>query len=133
MRIVMFIMLAALLCSGKTFAALEWHLQQPLELKQAPLAMVSSADGKRLYVLGDQGLIEVFNAQGRREAEIQVPFKAEGLDISADGKSLYLKEAGKKRLQVIALEERFTIPLAGSPSRGAADAAVAVVVFSDFQ
>ena len=133
MRIVMFVVLAALFGTGQAFAALEWQLQKPLELKQTPLAMVSSSDGKRLYVLGDQGSIEVFNAQGRRETQIPVPFKAEGLDISADGKNLYLKEAGKKRLQVIALEERFTIPQGGSPSKGAADAAVAVVVFSDFQ
>lgn len=133
MRIVMFVVLAVLLGAGQASAALEWQLQKPLELKQSPLAMVSSPDGKRLYVLGEQGRIEVFNAQGRRETEIPIPFKAEGLDISADGKRLYLKEAGKKRLQVIALEERFTIPLGGSPSKGAADAAVAVVVFSDFQ
>jgi len=126
-------MLALLLASGQAYADLEWQMQKPLELSQTPLATVSSPDGKRLYVLGDQGRIEVYDALGRRETTIEIPFKAERLDITADGKRLYLSEAGKKRLQVIELAERYAIPLGNSPFKGPADAAVSVVVFSDFQ
>ncbi|PLY02015.1 MAG: hypothetical protein C0624_09465 [Desulfuromonas sp.] len=130
---ILVIALGLLLAGGYANAALEWQLQQPLALEEAPVATVSSPDGKRLYVLGEKGNIEVYDARGRLETVIEVPFKAEGLDISADGKRLFLNEAGKKRLQVISLAERYTIPLGDSPFRGPADASVAVVVFSDFQ
>ena len=64
---------------------------------------------------------------------IEIPFRAESLAVSADGKRLYLQESDSRRLQVLQLQERHTIPVGPSPTRGPADAAVAVVVFSDFQ
>jgi len=127
------VLFSLLLMASNACAVLEWQLKEPLQLEQAPLATVSSPDGKRLYVLGEKGNIEVYNALGRRETVIEIPFKAESLDISSDGKRLYLGEAGKKRLQVIVLEERYSIPQGNSPFKGPADAAVSVVVFSDFQ
>jgi len=127
------ILLVFLLMAVNAQAALEWQFGSPLELKQKPLDTVSSPDGKRLFVLEAEGVVEVFDAQGKREAEIAIPFKAESLAISADGKNLYLREAGSRRLQVLELAERFAIPFADSPVRGGAAAAVAVVVFSDFQ
>ncbi len=129
-----FLLLAALvLVAAQAQAALEWNVGQPLELGQAPLDAVSSPDGKRLFVLGANGVVEVFDAQGKREAEIAIPFKAESLSLSADGRRLYLRESGTRRLQVLELAERYTIPLGDAPFRGGAEAAVAVVVFSDFQ
>lgn len=128
------LLLAALvLVTTQAQAALEWNIGKPLELGQEPLAAVSSPDGKRLYVLGASGRVEVYDSQGRREAEIGLPFKAENLSLSADGRRLYFRESGTRRLQVLELAERYSIPLEGSPFRGGADAAVAVVVFSDFQ
>lgn len=127
------LLVSLLLLSTNAYAALEWQLDKPLELQQAPLASVSSSDGQRLYVLGAEGAIEVFTADGKRETVIELPFKAESLAISADGRRLFLREADKKELQVLKLQERYTIPQGNSPFMGPAEAAVSVVVFSDFQ
>lgn len=114
-------------------AALEWSVGPDLVLDSEPLAMVAADDGKRLFVLTAEKKVQVFTEDGRKEAEIPLDFQAETLALSKDGKRLLLGDREGKRIRQIAFQKRFSIPVTGAPFKGAADAAVAVVVFSDFQ
>ena len=114
-------------------AAIEWSAGPQLTLGDEPVAIVEAADGQRLFVLTKKGSVLVLTADGRREAEIPLGFKADSISLSADGSRLLLGERATRTIHTLALEERYRIPLGGSPFKGEAAAAVAVVVFSDFQ
>ena len=122
-----------LLTLGPSMAALEWGLEQDIPLAAGARDFAEAPDGSRLYVLTGQGTIQVLDQNGRVEATIPGPFTADRLDVSRDGSKLYLGGEGQNKLQVISLADRFEIDVTGSPFKGDAAAAVAVVVFSDFQ
>ena len=122
-----------LLLAGPSVAAFEWWMNQSIPLAADARDFTEAPDGSRLYVLTGQGTIQVLDQNGQVEATIPGPFTADRLQVSSDGSKLYLGGEGQKRLQVISLADRFDIDLTGSPFKGDAAAAVAVVVFSDFQ
>ena len=122
-----------LMFTGQALAALEWTLDQTIPLTTGALDVAESPDGKRLYVLTGEGTILVLDPSGRVETIIPGHFNANRLQVNRDGSKLFLAGEGQKSLQVISLAERVEIDLAGSPFKGDAAAAVAVVVFSDFQ
>jgi hypothetical protein len=119
--------------TGQALAALEWIVEKSIPLTAGARDVVEAPDGKRLYVLTEQGTILVLDQKGQVEATIPGPFTADRLSVGKDGKKLYLGGKGQKTLQVVSLAERYQIDVAGSPFKGDAAAAVAVVVFSDFQ
>lgn len=129
------VLLAAclLLAAGDCLAAFEWNKEASIPLTANARDFAESPDGERLFVLTGEGTILVLDRDGRVEATIPGPFTADRLSVSHDGSKLYLGGKGQDQLQVISLSERFIIDIAGSPFKGDAAAAVAVVVFSDFQ
>jgi len=122
-----------LVLAGQALATLEWTLDQTIPLTMGARDVAESPDGKRLYVLTGEGSILVLDPRGRVETTIPGPFNANRLQISRDGSKLFLAGEGQKSLRVISLAERVEIDLTDSPFKGNAAAAVAVVVFSDFQ
>jgi DNA-binding beta-propeller fold protein YncE len=122
-----------LMLTGQAVAALEWTLDQSIPLTTGARDVAESPDGKRLYVLTGEGTILVLDPDGRVEMSIPGPFNANRLKVNRDGSKLFLAGEKQKSLQVISLSERVEIDLTGSPFKGDEAAAVAVVVFSDFQ
>ena len=116
-----------------TFAGLEWSVDDAIPLAEEAVASAQAPDGSRLFVLTKSGKILVLDPSGKLNATIDGPFNAESMSVSNDGKKLYLAGKGEKKLQVISLLDRFDIPVGNSPVKGDIAAAVAVVVFSDFQ
>lgn len=122
-----------LMLTGEALADLEWRVEKPYTLTAGVRDVVEAPDGKRLYVLTEQGAVLVLDQKGQVEATIPGPFTADRLSVGKDGKKLYLGGMGEKSLQVVSLVDRYQIDVAGSPFKGDAAAAVTVVVFSDFQ
>jgi len=122
-----------LMITGPAWAGLEWAPGPELKLAGEPLDMVESADGQRLFVLTGEGKVVVLGRNGAQEAEIPLGFQADSITLSKDGNRLLLGDREGKRIRVLDLDERFTLPTAERPFRGPAEAAVTVVVFSDFQ
>ena len=132
-RLSLSIVMVSLLSVTHLFAALEWSVDAAIPLGDAALDVAESSDGQRLFVLTKSGKILILNPNGQVESTIRGPFTADRLSISNDGKRLFLSGKGQKQLQVVSLIDRFDIPVGKSPVKGDSAAAVAVVVFSDFQ
>ena len=132
-KLSLFLVMVHLLSVTHLFAALEWSIDTAIPLGDAALDVAESSDGQRLFVLTKSGKILILNPNGKVESTISGPFSADRLSVSNDGKRLFLAGKGQKQLQVVSLLDRFDIPVGDSPVKGDIAAAVAVVVFSDFQ
>ncbi len=132
-RVVLLAALLFLFSSSLACAALEWSIDPAVQLGDEAVDSAAAPDGSRLFVLTRTGKILVLDATGKVESTINGSFKAESVTVSPDGKRLYLTGKGEKKVQIISLFDRFSIPVGESPVKGDSAAAVTVAVFSDFQ
>ena len=134
MRRILFLVLA-LVTAGTpvTATTVEWQIQQTMTLKEAPLDMVVSPDGRYIYVLAADGSILMYDEDGTLQDTIAIGQPADGLQIDPSGDRLLVTSRDSKILRVVALEFIRQIDVTGSPFEGPANAPVVIVVFSDFQ
>jgi DNA-binding beta-propeller fold protein YncE len=134
MRRILFSVLGLLIAAAPVGATtVEWQIQQTLTLKEAPLDMVVSPDGRYIYVLAADGNILMYSADGTLNDTIVIGQPADHLQIDPSGERLLVSSHDSKMLRVVALEFIRQIDVTGSPFKGAANAPVVIAVFSDFQ
>ncbi|PLX98297.1 MAG: hypothetical protein C0623_13315 [Desulfuromonas sp.] len=112
-------------------AEVEWQVNGNLKLDSDPIDMTTSADGQRVFVLQENGKIQVLDAWGRPQESLDLDFAAEKIAVSPDGERLILNKG--KEVQLVSLEFIKKIDISGSPFKGPDDAKVVVAVYSDFQ
>lgn len=118
---------------GDAKATVEWKNQKSLPLSAVPRQVMISPDGRMVYVLAQGGIVFIYSAEGRLEDTINVGEAVDSIAVSPDGNTLLLADRLKKSVEVIKLDFIYEINSSGSPSKGPQDAAVAIVVFSDFE
>lgn len=103
----------------------------PISVKN-PKQIITSGDGKRLYVLTDTGDVHLFGLRGDSQGSVNV-----GTDVTniiAHGPNiLLLQRTNAQEMEVVSLDPVVTISTDGSPTIGPADAPVKIVVFDDFE
>jgi hypothetical protein len=92
-----------------------------------------SPDGRKIFVLTDQGKIIVYSANGEQEASVEVGTHVDKIRIGPGGDILFTGSRTNKAVQVFALDFIQNIDVANSPFKGPADAPVVIAVFDDFQ
>lgn len=103
-----------------------------LKLTGEAADLVVSADGKRVFVLQTDGMLQVFSIQGQLEGTVEVGNDV--TNITAQGESLLLlTRKGKPEVDYLLIDVIQKIATAGSPRLGKADAPVEIIVFDDFQ
>jgi DNA-binding beta-propeller fold protein YncE len=90
-------------------------------------------DGRRIYVLTDQGEILVYSSTQNVEAKIDVGQHVDQLKLGPRGETLILTSSENKTVQVITLDFIQKINTTGAPFKGAEEAPVVIAVFDDFQ
>jgi hypothetical protein len=113
--------------------AVEMTLLKTLKLEAAPIDLAVSADGRRIFVLTDQGKIIVYSANGEEEATIDVGAQVDKIQVGPRGDIIFCNSRQNKTLQVFAVDFIQNIDISGSPFKGPADAPVVIAVFDDFQ
>ena len=115
-------------------AAIEWQAGAPLKTTAAPVAVATSADGSRTFVLVEGGKVQIFDNTGNLRDTI------EGLDqnlnhitCDGDGKRIIVSSRKDNLALPIDISYRFPFDYTDSPVQGKADAPVVLVLFSDFQ
>lgn len=129
----------AVLTLGLVLAAVAANAEMQVELqKRQPLGktvldIAQSVSDGRLFVLLEGGTVQIFSANGQVQERFQADPDVTTLEVSPDGKMLYLGNAKRNELQFIELSNVYDLPVNDSATKGPADAPVTIVLFDDFQ
>lgn len=111
----------------------EWKPAMELKLPEKAKDFAYSLDGKYAFVLAESNQVLVYDQNGELQGRIPVDAGVSDIAIAPLGQFLYLLDSNKNILSALAVDFMFDINTAGSPFKGAADAPVAIAVFSDFE
>ena len=114
-------------------ASVEWNVLSTMQLEAAPINVAVSPDGKRIFVLTEQGQILIYSSAGQLIDKIDVGNHFDQVTVAAKGAHLILNSRKNKSVQVITLDFIQNINISGSPFKGPEDATVVVAVFDDFE
>lgn len=118
---------------GPSQASVEWNIKQMLKLERPPLDIAVGLSGKWIYVLTDEGNLEIYAPNGRLEDTVSVGKHIEGLRVSPWEGKLILTSKSEKTVQLLSLSFIQKINTQGSPVRGNPNAKVEIITFDDFQ
>jgi DNA-binding beta-propeller fold protein YncE len=112
----------------------ELQIHKTMEIDAEPVDVSLSPDGKRLFVLTDNGDLLIYSSStGKLANKIEVGQQVDQITVGPGGEVLILKSRKNKTVQVITLDFIQKINVSGSPFKGSENAAVAVAVFNDFE
>ena len=114
-------------------ASVEWDVEKTLQLKSEPIDVAVSPDGRRIFVLNDQGQILIYSSAGSFMDKIDVGTHFDHITVIPRGDKLILNSRKKKSVQVITLDFIQDINVSGSPFKGSENAPVVVAIFDDFE
>ena len=119
-------------------AAVEGRINNTFSVKDSPLDIAVSIDGKWIFVLVEGGKVRVFSPDGKLNDEIQVDPSMDRIDVTGlaaaklrDKIVLSSRKTGK--VQEILFDFVMEINTSGSPSSGPVEAPVVLALFTDFQ
>jgi len=128
----MVILLLFALVSPLYAATVDVKTMKNVPLTTTPLDVAATADGKRLYVLGDDGVVQIYSMAGQLLGDFKVGSEVTG--ITPQGPDyLLLEKSGSKELTLVSLEISESIAIGNSPTLGPVNAPVSIVVFDDFE
>jgi hypothetical protein len=118
-------------------AAVEWDVEQTLQLKSEPIDVAVSPDGRQdgrqIFVLDELGQILIYSSAGAFLDKIVVGKQFDHVTVSPRGDQLILNSRKKKTVQVITLDFIQDINVSGSPFKGPESAPVVIAIFDDFE
>jgi predicted DsbA family dithiol-disulfide isomerase len=126
-------LLTGLVASPSSHAEVEMTIARTLNLAEAPVDTAMSAGGKYIFVLTDKGTVLVYAPDGKLSDTIPVDKSVDSIKAGPREEILLLVSSKSKTVQFAVLEFVQEINTSGSPFKGAADAPVTIVIFTDFQ
>ena len=119
--------------NGFAAGSVEWNILKTLQLEATPIDVALSPDGRRIFVLTEQGEVVIYSSAAKVEAKIDVGKHVDQIKLGARGSTLILKSGENKTVQIVTLDFIQKINVSGAPFKGPEDAAVVIAVFDDFQ
>jgi len=119
--------------TGLASDTVEWNVYQTLQLDATPIDMAISSDGRRIFVLTDQGEILVYSSATNIEATLNVGKNVDQIKTGPQEDTLILRSAKDKTVQIVTLDFVQKINVSDSPFKGPENAAVVIAAFDDFQ
>ena len=127
------VLVTVLTTASWVFAAVEINLQKTLKTDGVPVDMVVSQDGDLTFVLTDNGKVLIYDRIGKLTDTVEIGPHIDQIEIGPNGQRLFAASRQNKTVEIITLDFIRQINTQGSPSKGPLEAAVVIVVFSDFQ
>lgn len=127
------LMFALVLIAVSVCAEMQIELFKRQPLGKTPLDVAQSVSDGRLFVLLEGGAVQILSADGEIEERFQADKDTTSLEVSPDGKRLYLGNAKRNELQFIDLSIVYNLPVNNSATKGPEKAPVTITVFDDFQ
>ncbi|MCD6294831.1 MAG: hypothetical protein J7M20_07905 [Deltaproteobacteria bacterium] len=129
----LFIMIMFFSTVSTPFAGVKMDFQHKLTVDNPPLDVVTTPDGKYIFVLTNKGNLSVFDQNGALQNKIHVGDQVDQIKMDPQGNRLFITSRSGKTIQIIALDFFVEINTADAPFKGPRDAPVVFAVFSDFQ
>jgi hypothetical protein len=114
-------------------AEVEWTLHKTFKTQHPPRDMETSVNGKWGFILTEQGEILIYASNGMLRDTIDVGDSIDSIKAGPREDILFLSSRKDSTVQLITLEFIQNVNVSESPSKGPADAPIAIAVFSDFQ
>ena len=130
LTIIFFLISITSLCASE---AVEWKILKTLKLEATPIDVAVSADGRRIFVLTEQGKIIVYSGNAVKESTIEVGAHVNKIQVSPKGDLIFSNSRKNKTVQVISVDFIQNIDVSKSPFKGPVNAPVIIAVFDDFQ
>lgn len=127
------LMFALVLIAVSVCAEMQIELFKRQPLGKTPLDVAQSVSDGRIFILLEGGTVQILSADGEIEERFQADKDTTSLEVSPDGKRLYLGNAKRNELQFIDLSIVYNLPVNNSATKGPEKAPVTITVFDDFQ
>lgn len=114
-------------------AQVDAQVVRTLQLKASPVDLVIPDRGRYIYVLTSDAKLQIYKNNGQLRDTVTVDPGVDRIQAGPGEDRLYLISSADNKIQELNLAFIHKIPVDGSPTKGSLDAAVAVVVFTDFQ
>jgi hypothetical protein len=118
---------------GAASDTVEWSVYRTLQLDETPLDVLITPDGRRIFVLTNQGEILVYSSTTNIEATLKVGKHVDQIELGPGEDTLILKSGKDKTIQIVALDFIQNVNISGSPFKGPENAAIVIAAFDDFQ
>ena len=122
----------ALMSSVSCAAVFDAHLLKTLGVRESIRQVAVTADGGRIYVLTENGNVEILDREGRSQGGIAVGPDIVGIAPQGNDRLLLQFKDNHQLLQLV-LEPRAVISVDNAPLHGAKNALVTIVIFDDFE
>lgn len=132
MRTLLVCLLLLALTSPVTAASIDISTLKTLPLSTTPIDVAATADGKRIYVLGATGEVQVYSTAGQLLGGFQADAGVTGI-IPQGPDRLILEKSGQQELVLVSMEISEDIEAGKAPFLGPANAPITIVVFDDFE
>ena len=119
--------------NGLAAGNVEWNILKTLKLEATPIDVAITSDGRRIYVLTEQGEVVIYSSAAKVEAKIDVGKHVDQIKLGPRGSTLILTSGENKTVEIVSLDFIQKINVSGAPFKGAENAAVVIAVFDDFQ
>jgi len=114
-------------------AEVDAQVVRTLQLKASPVDLVIPDRGRYIYVLTSDAKLQIYKNNGQLRDTVAVDPGVDRIQAGPAEDRLYLISSADNKIQELNLAFIHKIPVDGSPTKGSLNAAVAVVVFTDFQ
>jgi len=114
-------------------ATVEWEILRTLKLDAPPLDVAISPDGKSVFILTQNGDVQIYDLDGRLKDKIEINKPVDQIRLGPDGDYLFVTDRQNQTVKVIKLDFIKQIATNASPFKGPEDAPVVIADFSDFE
>jgi len=121
------------LAANPAAAEIEWQAGPALKTTATPMAVATSANGSRTFILGEGGKVQIFDQAGNLRDAIDVDPGMDHIASDGDGNRIIVSSRKNGVAQPIDISYRFPFDYSDSPYLGKTDAPVVLTLFSDFQ
>lgn len=121
------------LCGATAQADVDFQLKKTIKTSGQVLATAISGDGQKFFVLNSGGKVEIYSEQGDPLGSLELGASAKAIAVAPSGDQLLVTDQDTQAIRLVNLDFVQKINLDSAPFKGAAEATVAIAVFSDFQ